>query len=325
MADGKLTPDNRASASLVGAIAGENPWQTPNEALQFCIDATDGKPRKEIRMNNRIRWGNKAERSSMEMGLELLGLPINDIVFDWTFDKAFDHPTLPLSCSLDGLYNVGHKRFPVRTDPDKNIYTPNDDTLYLIGQGVIENKMTGMFPDGNKLPEWRGKMQAATACEILGLAWYMVVVNYQNEPYVYVYERDPEFAGFLSDLILDFDRRVRERDYYKPVNSLDCNLVWPTSVDKQVELKDDDFAWRIEEIKDYEQMIKEYKKTIDEHETAIKEQMKENKNARCGNFSVIYGSRTYKAKPERIMPAKEAYTIRSKKLSIRELNNESAE
>jgi hypothetical protein len=255
----------------------------------------------------------------------LLGLPINDIAFDWTFDKAFDHPTLPLSCSLDGLYNVGHKHFPVRTDPDKNIYTPNDDTLYLIGQGVIENKMTGMFPDGNKLPEWRGKMQAATACEILGLAWYMVVVNYQNEPYVYVYERDPEFAGFLSDLILDFDRRVRERDYYKPVNSLDCNLVWPTSVDKQVELKDDDFAWRIEEIKDYEQMIKEYKKTIDEHETAIKEQMKENKNARCGNFSVIYGSRTYKAKPERIMPAKEAYTIRSKKLSIRELNNESAE
>jgi len=321
MADGKLTPDDRASASLVAAIAGENPWQSPSEALQFCIDATEGKPRKEIRMNNRILWGNKAERIGMEMGLELLGLPINDIVFDWTFDKAFDHPTLPLSCSLDGLYNIGHKRFPVRSDPARNIYTPNDDTLYLIGQGVIENKMTGMFPDGNVLPEWRGKIQAATACEILGLAWYMVTVNYQNEPYVYVYERDPEFAKFLNDLIVDFDRRVKEKDYYEPVNSLDCNLIWPNARADQIELEDD-LAWRIEEIKDYEQAIKEYKQTIDDHETVIKSQMKESKNARCGSFNVIYGSRTYKAKPERIMPAKPAYTIRSKKLSIREVKNE---
>ena len=325
MADGKLTPDNRASASLVAAIAGENPWQTPNEALQFCIDATDGKPRKEIKMNNRIRWGSKAERAGMEMGLELLGLPINDIAFDWTFDKAFDHPTLPLSCSLDGLYNVGHKHFPVRTDPDKNIYTPNDDTLYLIGQGVIENKMTGMFPDGNKLPEWRGKMQAATACEILGLAWYMVVVNYNNDPYVYVYERDPEFAKFLSDLILDFDRRVKEKDYYDPVNSLDCNLIWPNARDEQVELKDDDVLWRIEEILKLRQDIKEKNKKLDEHQTVVKTAMKDKKYARCGNYGVIYGSRTYKAVGERIMPAKKAYTIRSKKLSIRELNNESAE
>lgn len=54
------------------------------------------------------------------------------------------------------------------------------------------------------------------------------------------------------------------------------------------------------------------------HEAIIKANMQENKHAICGRHRATWGSRSYKAQPEKIVPAKEAYTIRSKTLSIKE-------
>ena len=50
----------------------------------------------------------------------------------------------------------------------------------------------------------------------------------------------------------------------------------------------------------------------------LKEAMGNHTSARTKNYNLSWGSINYKAQPEKIIPAKEGYTIRKKTLGIRE-------
>ncbi len=95
------------------------------------------------------------------------------------------------------------------------------------------------------------------------------------------------------------------------------NLEKEEFVGTTVELEDD-LEHHFSEILHAKSLIKNVQQSIKEHEAVIKEHMQENKHALCGTHRATWGSRTYKAQKEKIVPAKEAYTIRSKTLSIKE-------
>ena len=69
---------------------------------------------------------------------------------------------------------------------------------------------------------------------------------------------------------------------------------------------------------EYDRVIKEAKKHKEICMEKLKEAMGNHTHARLKNFNLNWGLINYKAQPEKVIPAKEAYTIRKKTISIKE-------
>lgn len=67
-----------------------------------------------------------------------------------------------------------------------------------------------------------------------------------------------------------------------------------------------------------DRVIKDAKAHKDLCMDKLKEAMGNHTSARTKNYNLSWGSINYKAQPEKIIPAKEGYTIRKKTLGIRE-------
>ena len=67
-----------------------------------------------------------------------------------------------------------------------------------------------------------------------------------------------------------------------------------------------------------DRVIKEAKKHKEMCMEKLKDAMGNHTHARLKNFNLNWGLINYKAQPEKIIPAKEAYTIRKKTISIKE-------
>jgi len=59
--------------------------------------------------------------------------------------------------------------------------------------------------------------------------------------------------------------------------------------------------------------------SIDDAEKLIKAHLGQAERGRAGQYMISWPMRSYKAAPERLLPAKEAYSIRQSTLSIREI------
>ena len=73
-------------------------------------------------------------------------------------------------------------------------------------------------------------------------------------------------------------------------------------------------------------MILEFKAEIDSRselinqmETQLKELLQDKPVGIAGNYKVSWPMRSYKAQPEKVTPAKEAYTVRQSTLTIKKL------
>ncbi len=108
---GKKTPDYMMSASRLPALLGLSKYQTPNDELQFSINASKGVPR-EDKQNEAMAWGDRLESIILRETAKRLEL----FELSTEFDSAFYHDTLPLACSLDGYaHGRGQK---IRTDTE---------------------------------------------------------------------------------------------------------------------------------------------------------------------------------------------------------------
>ena len=72
-AQGKLTPDDQASASQVPALAGASPWETPNDILTRVTNGVMGKPREPLVLEA-ADWGTALEGLVATKAMEKLGL-----------------------------------------------------------------------------------------------------------------------------------------------------------------------------------------------------------------------------------------------------------
>ncbi len=314
---GKLTPDYMMSASRLPALLGLSRYQTPNDELQYSINASRGLPR-EDKQNEAMAWGDRIERLILQetaKRLELLELSTE-------FDSAFFHKTLPLACSLDGwAHGRGQK---IRTDMDAGIIVVGQDEIMLDGYGVLEAKLTAVSPE--EMPAlYRGPVQLQAQMDIMQARWGAVAVLYQGTVLrIFLFEPHKQTLETIKTAVLEFQNKIEkykatgEIDYYPPANSKDADRMYPAADEAAVV----NLPGRAEQLADQilaaNADIKEAEGKRSEAETELKAMLGQASKGTVGRFEIRWPMRSYKAQPEKVVPAKDAYSIRQSTLSIKE-------
>lgn len=314
---GKLTDDKAMSASRLPGLMGFSKYSTPNDELQFSINAIDGKERPDIG-NEAMGWGNTLEPVILIEAAKRLG--IND--YDTQIGQAYTHNAVALSCSLDGIgFGLGQEIF---TDPDKGIYVVGQDSIILNGPGVLEAKLTKTLPED--VPHLaRGPIQLQGQMLITGHKWGAVCVLYQGiELRVFLFAPHHETQKEIIKAVLAFEHKLqtyRESgaiDWYPPQTSKEMDRIYPTAATKEEVELDSTVAELAQVIVNNKAAIRMAEAGIDEAEKKIKEALGQAERGRAGQYVISWPMRNYKAAPERLVPAKEAYSIRQSTLTIKE-------
>lgn len=322
---GKVTRDDQASASMLPAIMGYSPFQTPNDSLSACIKAIIGEPRPELKIEA-ADWGNVMERHILTEACLRLGLDNLDL--DYT--TAFQHKTLPLACSLDGTANGGGKT--IQHDPDSGIYVMDGDEITLEGMGVMEAKLTAIEPQDSP-PLYQGPIQLQAQMDILEAKWGAVCTLFRGTKLrIYLFKPHTETLGAIYQAVRQFQnkldkfRETGEIDYYPAKDTEDAQRAWssadenlpPITLPSEAERLADEILAAKAEIKRLEKLI-----TGDDDnpglEAKLKEMMKECTTGIAGRYKVTWPLRRYQAQPARTVPAKEASVIRQSTLTIKEI------
>jgi predicted phage-related endonuclease len=315
---GKVTPDTMASASIVPAIMGHSPYQSPNDCLMRAIDATKGIPRPDLEDSEPANWGNLLETTILEQAALRIGL--ENLNLDHT--EAYFHPLIKLACSLDGT--ADGNGLVVKHNPDAGIYVMDSDEIALNGIGVMEAKLTAIEPTDSP-PLYQGPLQLQAQMDIIGAEWGAVCTLFKGSRLrVFLFKRHPATCQEIAKAVIDFQRRVDRYlvegaiDYYPPKNTKDADRTWSEAEDKVVTLDNDITVQLIGQITFAKAEIKRMEEVVERAETNLKNMMRDATVGRCADWEVRWPMRHYKAQPERVVPAKEASSVRQSTLTIKE-------
>jgi predicted phage-related endonuclease len=314
---GKLTDDREMSASRLPGLMGFSKYSTPNDELQYSINAIDGKERPDIG-NEAMAWGNTLEPVILGQACERLGI---EGKFDIT--EPYKSRIIALQCSLDGIgYGNGQE---ITSDPDKGIFVVGQDSIKLDGPGVLEAKLTKTMPE--ETPHLaRGPIQLQGQMLVTGHKWGAVCVLYQGiELRIFLFAPHSQTQNAIVTATNDFMSRLANYvetgaiDWYPPTTSRELDRIYPAAAEKsQVELPPEAEQWA-GVLLQAQADIREAEKTIDLAERKLKEMMGQSEIGRAGSVVVKWPMRNYAAKPARLVPAKEAYSVRQSTLSVKEL------
>jgi predicted phage-related endonuclease len=316
---GKVTPDSMLSASRLPAVLGLSKYRTPNDELLVSIDAMNGKHPKDI-SNEAMSWGNTLEPVILKTTAERLQLI--DLKLDHA--KPFFHPTLPLCCSLDGLAD-GRGQI-LRTDPDAGIFVIGQESIELDGYGVLEAKLTSAPPED--LPSLaRGPIQLQAQMDIMGFKWGALATLYRGtELRIFLFAPHQNTLDTIKKITLDFQNRLEiwraenRIDHFPLANSKDADTLWPHTNPEQDAIELDDAAAEyMRGIMVAQKKIKEYQTDIDDYEKSLKELLGDRTIGRAGGFEVRWPMRNYQAQPEKVTPAKDAYSKRMSTVQVKEM------
>jgi predicted phage-related endonuclease len=313
---GKLTNDRSMSASRLPGLLGFSKYSTPNDELQFSINAIDGKERPDI-SNEAMGWGNTLEPVILSEAAKRLGIT----KFDTDIRKAFTHDAIPLSCSLDGT-GEGEGQ-TITHDPSKGIYVIGADSIVLNGTGVLEAKLTKTNPEDTPHLA-RGPIQLQGQMLVTGYRWGAVCVLYGGiELRVFLFDTHYETQQKIVSSVLEFSSKLekyktnKEIDWYPPESSKEVNRFFPYAKKEEIEL-DGNALELAQAIVHNKTLIRKAEAEIDSAEKDIKMKLGNAERGKVGSLHISWPNRTYKAAAEKITPAREAYTIRQSSLSIKE-------
>lgn len=315
---GKLTDDRCMSASRLPGLMGFSKYSTPNDELQFSINAIDGKPRPDIG-NEAMAWGNTLEPVILAQACERLGI----VDFSTDITEPFISQTAQLQCSLDGIgQGMGQT---IKTDPDKGIYVVGMDEIILIGPGVLEAKLTKSAPEDTPHLA-RGPIQLQGQMLVTGHKWGAVCVLYQGiELRVFLFANHAGTQEAIVKACKDFESRLETYrqtggiEWYEPASSKELDRIYPTAVAKEPIRLPAEAEVLARKIMDAKAAIKESEAAIENAEKSLKELIGQAEVAVAGNIQIKWGMRTYKPQPEKLVPAKEGYTVRQSSLTIKEM------
>lgn len=314
----KLTSDTMLSCSQLPAIMGYSKWASANDTLSFCMKSIQGEDAR-TPAGEAADWGNALEETiiaemSKRLGLDYYIMP----------EKAFKHPNLPLAASADAIGTTPFDGLVIKHDPSKGIYVVGADQIILTGNGVLESKLTKMAPE-ETLPLYRGPIQVQGVMMCTGLKWAAIGCLYSGvELRIYLFAPHPATMDAIEVAANDFESRLEnfrqtgEPAWYPPSDSKDADRVWPNAKDEDIDLGDE-FEHIASDIIAYKAEIKRMEEKMNEKEVKLKTMMQEFSSAKCGKWSIKWPMRHYKATPEKITPAKEAYSIRQSTLTIKEV------
>ena len=310
---GKLTPDYEISCSLLEPlITGKNPYKTRNQVLEDCHKALNGEDIR-IATNNYMEVGNVLEKPVAELAAKRIGLLDMQLVVE----EAVRHKRVTLNGSIDCI-GVADNLF-ITKDIDKGFYCPeleDGEGIKLNGKGIVEIKVTNA-PLSESLPTYRGVIQVKGLMAITEYSWAVVCVLNGSDLRMYFYQRDEQWEkDVLEPKVIDFNSRIANCDWYDPFDTKEAGYITPQDNGESTELTKQDQV-QIDNIMAWETQIKNLKDNIEEAKKSIMMSMKEAKEGYSESHKVVWQTINYKAQPEKVVPAKEAYT--SRRFSIKEL------
>lgn len=313
---GKLTDDREMSASRLPGLMGFSNYSTPNDELQYSLHAIDGKERPDIG-NEAMGWGNRLEPVILKQAAHRLGIE----EFNTDITVPYKHRDIALQCSLDGVgYGTGQEIF---SNADSGIFVVGQDSIVLDGPGVLEAKLTKTMPEDTPHLA-RGPIQLQGQMLVTGHKWGAVCVLYQGICLrVFLFAPHAETQGAIDAAVREFQKKLETYsisgviDWYPPSNSKEQDRIYPYAVREEVELPLElsDLAQTIINNK---AAIRLAESGIDEAEKQIKEHLGQAERGRVGAYVISWPMRNYKPQAERVVPAKEAYSIRQSSLTIKE-------
>ena len=306
---GKITRDDFCTHSLVPYLFDKGHFKSKQEVLNDCIRA---RHRENIRTPQtlRQRTGDVLEKPLIQECKKRLGI---DKYEDKITEKVV-HPMLPIEGSLDGM--AYPSQLTVKDDADNGIWTLDSSEIYLDGVTPIEVKCTSIYPE-DVPPDWLGVLQLKAAMSTTQANAGILIILYQSTDLrIYVIPKDYEFEKELADKVIDFNRRIDEEDYYTPQVTNDAYIKYPNAND-ETKILSEDTADLLKQHQQTKDMIASLKAVNEKIQAQIMDEMGNASVGRTGEWIVQWKMRNYKAQPEKVVPAKDAYTIRSKTLTIK--------
>ena len=322
---GKLTNDNVPSCSILATLDGHNPWKTDNECLDDLIKANSGE---DIR---------KDQTPIMSRGDILESVLLNTAISELNLDYGqtdillpIAHTEIPLQGSLDGLCYAPKDGMSIKEDTEKGIYVMTESKeITISGEGVMECKLTSAYPE-DEPPVWRGPMQMQGLMDIRGASYGVLVVCYQSVYWRYfIYPRDEAMVERIHELVLDVDRRIKEKDYFPIKTNKDAAIVHSSPNEDHIDL-DDEALDHIDLYNQAKKSIKDWKDIKDKAQVDLMTILGDNTTGSIAvnsgltktTYVVKWGMRTVKPKPSKIVPEEPGYTVRSNSISIKEITDE---
>lgn len=314
----KVTPDTMLSASRLPAIMGLSKYRTANEELEHSINALRG-IEFEFETKEAMEWGNTLEPVILAETAHRLELS----ELETEHPEARYHDSLPLCCSLDGTAN-GRGQI-LTTDTDAGIYVIGQDSIQLDGIGALEAKLTAM-PAEDVPPLWRGPIQLQAQMDIIKAKWGAIAVLYRGtELRIFLFAPHQAAVDQIAQVAKDFQAKLDHWsetggiDYYPPTDS----EKWPSyrgqyPIDEEPIVLDASASELVQLIIGANAATKQSEAFKEEAEIKLKKLIGDHTKAVAGQYSISWPTRSYKAQPEKIVPAKEAYIIRQSTLTIKE-------
>jgi hypothetical protein len=145
----------------------------------------------------------------------------------------------------------------------------------------------------------------------------LVILWQSTDLRIYLYQKDHEFEKQLAEKVIDFDRRIKEEDYFTPQITRDAYVKHPEAIPDEVKILPEGTDTYINQLLTTKDMIKKLQSTADALQAQIMDQMGNASEGRIGEHIVHWKMRKFKSQPEKVVPAKDAYEIRSKTLTIK--------
>ena len=306
---GKITRDDYCTHSLVPYLFDAGHFKTKQEVLNDCIRARHGES---IRTPQtlRQRTGDVLEKPLIQECMKRLGI---DKYEDKVTEKVV-HPILPLEGSLDGM--AYPEKLTIKEDIENGIHTLDSTEVYLNGNVPIEVKCTSIYPD-DVPPDWLGVLQLKAAMSTTQANAGILIILYQSTDLrIYVIPKDYGFEKELADKVIDFNRRIDEEDYYTPQVTSDAYIKYPNAED-ETKILTEETSELLKQHEQTKEMMASLKAVNEKIQAHIMDEMGNASVGRTGEWIVNWKMRKYKAQPERVVPAKDAYEIRSKTLTIK--------
>ena len=306
---GKITRDDYCTHSLVPYLFDKGHFKSKQEVLNDCIRARHGES---IRTPQtlRQRTGDVLEKPLIQECMKRLGI---DNYEDRITEKVI-HPMLPLEGSLDGM--AYPEKLTIKEDKENGIHTLDNSEVYLNGNTPIEVKCTSIYPD-DVPPDWLGVLQLKAAMSTTQAQAGILLILFQSTDLrTYVIPKDYEFEKELADKVIDFNRRIDEEDYYTPQVTNDAHIKYPNAND-ETKILSEETSELLKQHEQTKEMIASLKEVNEKIQAQIMDEMGNASIGRTGDWIVQWKMRKYKAQPEKIVPPKDAYEIRSKTLTIK--------
>ena len=313
---GKVTTIQKMSASRLPNIMGFSPWSTPNDELDTTIRARkEGVHHYEIQVGEAADWGNEFEDQIIATAAHRLGL--KKLKLD--YPDAYMYKDI-LQASLDG--GAVADNLVVTTDPEQNIFVMNSgDSITLDGPGVLEAKLTRVAP--SDVPAaYRGPVQLQGQMLCTGAQWGVIATLYQGvELYIYVYKADVEMQQKIVMACSDFERRVRDEDWYPAMSAAEAATMKGDAPDDIEMEADEDLQEKIQRLAHIRTELKAYEALATDLQLDIMNAMGEANICHAPGRRVVWPVRKVKAKPAQTkdIPAVEEHWARAKTLKLEEL------